>query len=105
MSGKLARPISPNVGSRSPGAPHEGGERNPEAIAVVGTIPLVILEITSDFCGFVIVVTGRVRCVWHKSDPQVRALGIPQGSSIDPEVIRNANCLIRDGIYRCADRS
>jgi hypothetical protein len=32
-----------------------------------------------------------------KRDPKVRALGIPQGSSIDPEVIRNANCLIRDG--------
>jgi len=40
-----------------------------------------------------------------KRDAKVRALGIPQRSSIDPEVIRNANCLIRDGIYRCIDLS
>src|SRR5215467_9825252 len=73
------RPMSPNAGSRSPGAPNDGCDKSPEAIAVVGTIPLVILEITSDFCGFVMVVTppnpgGIERSVARHVSRPVRAI-------------------------------
>src|SRR5215469_3352710 len=61
----LTRPMSPNVGSRSPGPPNAGWDKTPEAIAEVGTTPFTILEMicVGDLCSF-FMVAAPLLVVW-----------------------------------------
>src|SRR5215469_4329458 len=57
--------MSPNVGSRSPGAANDGCAKSPEAIAVLGRTPFTILGMicVGDLCSFFTVVAPLL-VVW-----------------------------------------